>query len=77
MDNDEPNTLATRIPAYGVVDLKLSRDFGWGRVSAAINNLLDEEYYTYAVRSQFVPDRYSVYPLPGRTLSVTAEFKVD
>jgi iron complex outermembrane receptor protein len=76
MDNDEPNT-GTRIPAYGLVDLKLARDFGWGRIAAAINNLLDEEYYTYAVRSQFVPDRYSVYPLPGRTLSLTAEFKVD
>jgi iron complex outermembrane receptor protein len=77
MDNDEPNTLGVKIPAYGVVDLKLAHDFGWGRVAAAINNLLDEEYYTYAVRSQFTPDRYSVYPLPGRTLSLTAEFRVD
>jgi iron complex outermembrane receptor protein len=77
MDNDEPNTLGTKIPAYGVVDLKLARDFGWGRIAAAVNNLLDEEYYTYAVRSQFTPDRYSVYPLPGRTLSLTAEFRVD
>jgi hypothetical protein len=25
------------------------------------------------VRSAFTPDRYSVYPLPGRTLSLTAE----
>ena len=77
MDNDEPNTLGAKIPAYGVVDLKLARDFGWGRIAAAVNNLLDEEYYTYAVRSQFTPDRYNVYPLPGRTLSLTAEFRVD
>ena len=77
MDNDEPNTLGTRIPAYSVLDLKLTRDFGWGRLAAAINNALDEQYYTYAVRSNFTPDRYNVYPLPGRTLSFTAELKVD
>jgi hypothetical protein len=29
------------------------------------------------VRSNFTPDRYNVYPLPGRTLSVIAELKVD
>lgn len=77
MDNDEPNSLGVRIPAYHVVDLKLAHEFGWGRVALAINNLLDEAYYTYAVRSQFTADRYAVYPLPGRTLSLTAEFRVD
>ena len=77
MDNDEPNSLGVKIPAYAVVDLKLARELGWGRLSAAINNLLDEQYYTYAVRSQFTADRYAVYPLPGRTLSLTAEFRVD
>jgi len=77
MDNDEPNSLGTKIPGYVLVDLKLTREFSWGRLAAAVNDLLDEQYYTYAVRSNFVPDRYNVYPLPGRTLSVTAEFKVD
>jgi iron complex outermembrane receptor protein len=77
MDNDEPNTLGTRIPAYAVVDAKLARDFGWGRLSAALNNLFDERYYTYAVRSAFVADRYAVYPLPGRTLSVAVEVRLD
>ena len=57
--------------------LKLAREFGWGRLSAAINNLPDEQYYTYAVGSQFEADRYAVYPLPGRTLSLAAEFRVD
>jgi iron complex outermembrane receptor protein len=77
MDNDEPNTLGTKIPAYALLDLKLARGFGWGRLAFAVNNALDEAYYTYAVRSNFTPDRYNVYPLPGRTLSFTAEFKVD
>jgi outer membrane receptor protein involved in Fe transport len=66
-----------KIPAFNVLDLKLAHEFGWGRLALAINNLLDEAYYTYAVRSQFTADRYAVYPLPGRTLSLTAELWVD
>jgi iron complex outermembrane receptor protein len=75
MDNDEPNT-GRRIPAYYVVDLKLAQSYGWGRLAATINNLLNEKYYTYAVRSAFTPDRYSVYPLPERTFGVTAELRL-
>jgi iron complex outermembrane receptor protein len=77
MDNDEPNTLGTKIPAYVLVDAKIARDYGWARLSAAVNNLFDERYYTYAVRSAFVADRYAVYPLPGRSLSVAVELKLD
>lgn len=73
LDNDEPNTLPHRIPSYYVVDLKLAHATSWGRVAAVVNNVFDEDYYTYAVRSQFVPDRFDVYPLPGRALSLIAE----
>ena len=73
LENDEPNTLPHRIPAYYVVDLKLAHETSWGRLSAVLNNAFDEDYYTYAVRSQFVADRYDVYPLPGRALSLVAE----
>jgi iron complex outermembrane receptor protein len=74
-DNDEPNTLS-QIPAYEVVDLKLAQRFSWGRLSFAVNNLFNQDYYTYSARSQFVADRYSVYPLPGTTVSLTAELFV-
>ncbi|HKQ28793.1 MAG TPA: TonB-dependent receptor [Burkholderiales bacterium] len=77
LDNDEPNTLGHRIPGYSVVDLKLAQKFGWGSVAAAVNNLFDKGYYTYAVRSAFIPDRYSVYPLPGRSFSLTAELALN
>ena len=77
LDNDEPNTLGHRIPAYSVVDLKLAQKFGWGSIAAAVNNLFDKGYYTYAVRSAFIPDRYAVYPLPGRTFSLTAELALN
>jgi iron complex outermembrane receptor protein len=74
MDNDEGNTLGTTIPSYALADLKLVHDVGPWRLSAAINNLFDRDYYNYAVRSQFVPDRYNAYPLPGRTATLALEF---
>ena len=73
LDNDEPNTLGHRIPAYRILDLGIARGYAWGRLAAVLNNALDERYYSYAVRSAFTPDRYSVYPLPGRTLGLAAE----
>ncbi len=76
MDNDEPNTLGVKIPAYGTLDLKLRRDFGWGSLALVGNNLTGERYYTYAVRSAFTADRYAVYPLPGRTIGLAAEFRM-
>ena len=74
MDNDEGNTLGVKIPAYTVADLKLAWQQGGWRVSAAVNNLLNEKYYNYAVRSQIVADRYNAYPLPERNFTMTAEY---
>ena len=77
MDNDEPNTLGKKIPAYAVLDLKLARSFGWGRIALTVNNLFDQGYYSYAARSAFIADRYAVYPLPGRTFGVSAELALE
>ena len=74
MDNDEGNTLGVKIPAYTVADLKLSHQQGAWTLSAVINNLFDRQYYNYAVRSQFVADRYNAYPLPERNVGITAEY---
>ena len=74
VDNDEGNTLGVKIPAYTVADLKLVHQSGPWRLSAAVNNLFNELYYNYAVRSQFVPDRYNAYPLPGRNFIMTLEY---
>jgi iron complex outermembrane recepter protein len=76
VDNDEPNTLGTKIPSFTVVDLKAARDLGFGRIALAVNNLFGEKYYTYAVRSNFTADLYAVYPLPGRTLALSLELKM-
>jgi outer membrane receptor protein involved in Fe transport len=66
-----------KIPSATLVDLKYSYGFDWGRISLAVNNLFGEDYYSYAVRSQFTADRYAVYPLPGRSVGLTAEFKLQ
>jgi iron complex outermembrane receptor protein len=78
MDNDEPNLFGPRIPAYTVVDMKLAHQFAFARVTLTVNNLFNSSYYTYAIRNQFVPntDRYGVYPLPGRTAGLSAEFRM-
>jgi iron complex outermembrane receptor protein len=77
MDNDEPNALGVKIPGYSTVDLKLAHSFAWGRLALTVNNVFDSDYYNYAVRSAFIADRYAVYPLPGRTFGLSAEFKMQ
>ena len=74
MDNDEGNTLGVKIPAYTVLDLKLIHGRGPWRLAAAVNNATNERYHNYAVRSQFVPDRYNAYPLPERNFTLTLEY---
>jgi iron complex outermembrane receptor protein len=76
LDNDEPNTLGHRIPAFTVVDAKVSQELRWGRLAFTVNNLFNQKYYTYAVRSAFTTDRYAVYPLPGVTLGAQAEIRL-
>jgi iron complex outermembrane recepter protein len=73
LDNDESNTFFHRIPGFAVLDLKVAQRFDGVRLAFAVNNVLDKDYYTYAVRSAFTPGLYSVYPLPGRAFSLTAE----
>ena len=74
MDNDETNSFDQKIPAYTLVDLKLMHQIGNWQLSAALNNLFDEDYYTYAVHSSFNADRFTAYPLPGRNGWVSVEY---
>ena len=76
LDNDEPNTLDHRIPAYRLLDLKLAHSIGHAKVAFTVNNAFNQKYYTYAVRSAFTADRYAVYPLPERAFGLSAELKI-
>lgn len=75
LDNDEANSLGVKIPAYTVSDIKLDHKIGNWTLAVAVNNIFDEDYYTYAVRSSFTPDRYAAYPLPGRSGWISAEYQ--
>lgn len=75
VDNDEPNDLGVTIPAYTVVDFKVAQKFGAWQAALAVNNLFNEKYYSYAVRSQFTSDKYAVYPLPGRTATASLNYR--
>ncbi len=74
MDNDELNSFSQRIPAYTLVDLKLMHEIGNWRLAATLNNLFDEDYYTYAIHSTTNSDRFNAYPLPGRNGWVSLEY---
>jgi iron complex outermembrane receptor protein len=73
-DGDERNNFGQKMPAFTVVDLLLThRVSGW-QFSAGVKNLFDEKYFTYAVRSQFVPGRYNAYPQAERAVWVSAQY---
>jgi len=72
-DNDVANDFGRKMPSYTLVDLKLSyRVQGW-KLSAAVNNLFDKFYYSYAVRSLTV-NTFNAYPSRPRTFIASAEY---
>ena len=75
LDGDEANDFGQKMPAYTVVDLKLSHTISGWTFSAAVNNLFNIDYYSYAVRSQFTPGLFNAYPQPERNYFFTAEYR--
>jgi iron complex outermembrane receptor protein len=73
-DNDQANTFPTMMPAYTTVDLKATRAIGQWRLSAEVNNLLAEEYYSYGIRNG-AGTSYNAYPAPERNVFFTAEYR--
>lgn len=74
-DNDQANAFGQLMPAYTTADLKLSRQSGPWSLSAAVNNLFNEKYFTYAVASTFSPGVYNAYPMPERNFFVSAQYR--
>ena len=73
-DNDVANDFGRKMPAYTVVDLKLAQGWHDWTFTAAVNNLFNEFYYSYAVRSLFV-NTFNAYPNLPRTFLATAEYR--
>ena len=72
-DADETNTFGRRMPAYTVVDLKLTYASGGWLFGAGVKNLFDEQYFSYGVYDSFTPT-YFAYPQPERSVFVTAQY---
>jgi iron complex outermembrane receptor protein len=75
LDGDEANDFGRKMPDYTVVDLKLSHTISGWTFSAAVNNLFNTDYYSYAVRSQFTPGLFNAYPQPERNYFLVAEYR--
>ncbi len=75
-DNDQANTFGQKMPAYTTVDMKLTHQEGAWLLAGSINNLLNEQYFTYAIASTTpLSGIYNVYPMQERNLSLTAKYQ--
>ena len=73
-DNDQANAFAQLMPAYALVDLKLTRAVSGWNLSASVTNLFDKAYYSYAIVNSFgCATAICAYPQAGRALFVGAE----
>jgi len=72
-DNDQAN-LYRRMPAYSIVDLRLSHAVGDWLLAANLQNALDEKYYSYAVVAGDY-STFNAYPHGGRSLFLSAEYR--
>ena len=64
--NDEAGNFKP-LRGFTLWDMKLHGEYKSLNWSAAISNLLDENYQTFGTASDTTPGRYSVQTLPGRT----------
>jgi iron complex outermembrane receptor protein len=72
-DGDEANLGASMIPAYTVVDLRFGGEIDRFFWSLAVQNVFNKNYYDYALDQSFPGFPFvSIYPLPGRIVTLRA-----
>lgn len=72
-DSDETNTFGRKMPAYTVVDFKLTYDNRSWLLGAGVKNLFNEKYFSYGVFDSFTPTFFA-YPAPERAFFVTVQY---
>jgi iron complex outermembrane recepter protein len=80
-DNDQSNTFPGMMPAFALLDMKLSQQWREWRFSVAVNNLFDKKYFNYGAvdlnlfgTNLLCGTPTCVYPQAGRTLFASAEY---
>lgn len=73
-DNDQTNTFVEQMPAYTVVDLRIAHRIHRLKLTASVENLANEKYFTYGVRSLSTTS-FNAYPAPERSYFLTAEYR--
>jgi iron complex outermembrane receptor protein len=74
-DNDQANIFNQKMPAYTTMDVKLSHHQGAWVLAAAVNNLLNEKYFSYGVASISTQGKYNAYPMQERNFSLNATYE--
>jgi len=72
-DNDQANRFRS-MPSYTVADIKISHGMGAWRLAAGVNNLFDEDYYSYGVING-AATTFNAYPEDRRNAYVSAEYR--
>jgi len=70
-DSDETNDFSQKIPAYEVLDLRLTETLERWRFQAAVYNIFNKQFFDYGVRSTSNTTSYAAYPMPGRNFMLT------
>lgn len=73
-DNDQANRFGETMPAYTLVDLKAARSFGRWTLTAEVDNLLGEEYFSYGIVNG-AGTAYAAYPAAEQTFFLTAQYR--
>lgn len=75
-DNDQTNDATRRMPDYVTVDLKLSHQMASWLMTFAVNNLLDEKYYSYGIRNS-AGTSFSALPARTRNFWFTIKYQFN
>ena len=73
ISGDYDNTCSEQIPSYATWDARYKRDVDRWTFSATVSNLADRSFYT--VRTRCNASLKSIYPEPGRTYLLGAQYR--
>jgi iron complex outermembrane receptor protein len=71
-DADETNTFNQKMPAYTLLNLKVTHQYRGVTLNGGVRNLLNEKYFSYGVFTGF--PTFNAYPAAERAFFVSAQY---